>query len=101
MLETNGFKNLLVKCDGYILRFEYNSEYVVAHIRELEKFTKEIFFSLQHQLETWSEFLRTMGHQYLWAAVPNDDIKIQRLLCGLKFKFVSHQGSLNVYRYGV
>jgi hypothetical protein len=101
MQETKGFNNLIVKCDGFTLRFEYNSDYVIGHIKDIDKFTKEVFFSLQHQVETWSEFLKAMGHQYLWAAVPKEDKKIQRLLSGLKFKYISQQDGLAVYRYGV
>jgi hypothetical protein len=53
------------------------------------------------QLEDWSDFLRAMGHTQLWAAVPKDNIKIKRLLGGLKFQFVSHKDDLTVYKYEV
>jgi hypothetical protein len=53
------------------------------------------------QLEDWSHFLKAMGHTHVWAAVPKDNIKIKRLLHGLKFKFVSHKEDLSVYLYEV
>ena len=101
VVETIGSKSLLVKCEGYVLRFEYNEDYVIVHLREIDKFTKEIFQDMAIQLEDWSDFLRAMGHTHLWAAVPRDNTKIKRLLGGLKFQFVSHQDDLTVYRYEV
>lgn len=101
MDETIASKSLLVKCDGYVLRFEYNEDYVIVHLREIDKFTKEVFQDMLIQLEDWSDFLKAMGHRYLWAAVPKDNAKIKRLLGGLKFQFVSHKDDLTVYRYEV
>lgn len=99
--ETQGSKNLLIQRDGYVIRLEYNEDYVIVHMRDIDKFTKEIFQDMLIQLEDWSDFLRTMGHTHLWAAVPRDNTKIKRLLGGLKFQFVSHKDDLTVYRYGV
>ena len=101
MLGTNGFKNLLIKCDGYVCRIEYNEDYVILHLREIDKFSKEVFISMQYQLEDWAAFIRAMGHEYIWAAVPENDTKVRRLLSGLKFRYVSQQDDLTVYRYGV
>lgn len=101
MVETTGSRNLIVKCEGYTLRFEYNEDYVIVHLRDIDKFTKEVFQDMAIQLEDWSDFLKAMGHAYLWAAVSRDNIKIKRLLGGLKFQFVSHQDDLTVYRYEV
>lgn len=101
MLETNASKDFLVKGDGYTLRVEYTKDHVIFHIREIDKFTKEVFFSMKYQLEDWFEFVTTMGHEYIWAAVPENDLKIQRLLSGLNFKYFAKNAGLNVYRYGV
>ena len=101
MQSTNASKNLLVKCDGYVLRFEYNEDYVVIHLYEIDKFTKGVFQDLATQIENWTHFLKAMGHACLWAAVPRDDTKIKRLLGGLKFQFVSHADDLTVYKYEV
>jgi hypothetical protein len=101
MQSTNASKSLLVKAEGYVFRLEYNEEYVIVHLREIDKFTKEVFQDMLMQLEDWSDFLRAMGHTYLWAAVPKDNIKMKRLLHGLKFKYVSQQDDLSVYTYEV
>lgn len=101
MEETIGSKSLLIQRDDYVIRLEYNEEYVIVHLREIDKFTKEIFQDMLIQLGDWSEFLKAMGHSYLWAAVPKDNTKIKRLLGGLKFQFVSHKDDLTVYRYEV
>lgn len=101
MLGTNASKELLVKCDGYVFRIEYNEEYVILHLRDIDKFSKEVFVSMKNQLEDWSAFIKAMGHEYIWAAVPKDNIKIQRLLNGLNFKYVKQYEDLVVCRYGV
>jgi len=99
--ETIGSKTLLIQRDGYVIRLEYNEDYVIVHLRDIDKFTKEIFQDMVIQLEDWSDFLKAMGHTYLWAAVPRDNTKIKRLLGGLKFQFVSHKDDLTVYRHEV
>jgi hypothetical protein len=101
MLETNASKEFLVKGDGYVIRIEYNKDYVILHMRDIDKFTKEVFISMKYQLEDWYEFVSTMGHKYIWAAVPKDNLKIQRLLNGLNFKYVEQYEDLVVCRYGV
>lgn len=101
MLGTNASKELLVKCDGYVFRIEYNEEYVILHLRDIDKFSKEVFVSMKNQLEDWSAFIKAMGHEYIWAAVPKDNLKIQRLLSGLSFKYFAENDGLNVYKYGV
>jgi len=101
MLGTNASKELLVKCDGYVFRIEYNEEYVILHLRDIDKFSKEVFLSMRYQLEDWSAFIRAMGHEYIWAAVPKSNLKIQRLLNGLNFKYFAQHEDLVVCRYGV
>ena len=101
MLGTNASKELLVKCDGYVFRIEYNEEYVILHLRDIDKFSKEVFVSMKNQLEDWSAFIKAMGHEYIWAAVPKDNLKIQRLLNGLNFNYVKQYEDLVVCRYGV
>jgi len=101
MQSTRGSKDLIVQADGYVFRLEYNEEYVIVHLRSIDKFSKEVFQDMLLQLEDWSNFLKAMGHSYLWAAVPKDNIKIKRLLHGLKFKYVANQDDLSVYRYEV
>jgi hypothetical protein len=99
--ETTDSKTLLIQRDGYVIRLEYNEDYVIVHLRDIDKFTKEIFQDMLIQLQDWSDFLKAMGRDYLWAAVPRDNTKIKRLLGGLKFQFVSHKDDLTVYKYEV
>jgi hypothetical protein len=101
MQSTRGSKDLIVQSDGYVFRLEYNEDYVIVHLRHIDKFTKEVFQDMLIQLEDWSTFLKAMGHTYVWAAVPPDNIKIKRLLHGLKFQYVAKQDDLSVYRYEV
>lgn len=101
MQSTRGSKDLIVQADGYVFRLEYNEDYVIVHLRHIDKFTKEVFHDMLIQLEDWSAFLKAMGHTYVWAAVPVDNIKIKRLLHGLKFRYVANKDDLSVYRYEV
>lgn len=101
VVETIASKDLLVKRDGYVVRIEYNEDYVILHLREIDKFTKEVFQDMLLFMEDWSDFLRAMGHKYMWAALPADNIKMKRLLGGLKFKFVNHKDGFTVYKYEV
>ena len=100
MARTHDSKDLLVQRNGYIFRLEYSKDYVIVHLRDIEKFTKEVFLDMASQLAVWSDFLKTMGQEFLWAAVPSDNDKMKRLLGGLKFRFVSHSGELSIYRFG-
>jgi len=101
MLKTNDSKDFIVRGDGYVFRVEYNKDYVICHMKDIDKFTKEVFISMKNQLEDWYAFVNTMGHKYIWAAVPKDNLKIQRLLNGLNFKYVEQYEDLIVCRYGV
>ena len=100
MVRTLDSKDLLVQRSGYTIRLEYSKDYVIVHLRGIEKFTKEVFLDMVEQLKVWSDFLKEMGQAYLWAAVPSDNDKIKRLLGGLKFRFVGREGELSIYRYG-
>jgi hypothetical protein len=92
---------LLVYGNGYTVRIEYNEDYVILHLSEIDKFTKEVFCDMQFMLYQWSKFIRAMGKEQFWAAVPKDNIKIKRLLGGLRFKFVGHKDDMSVYSYEV
>jgi hypothetical protein len=101
VVETIASKELLVKRDGYVVRIEYNEDYVILHLKEIDKFTKEVFQDMLLFREDWSDFLRAMGHSYMWAALPEDNIKMKRLLGGLKFQFVNNKDGFTVYKYEV
>ena len=99
--EINASRNLVINGDGFVVRLEYSSDYVIVHLREIDKFTKDRFRSMQIMLEDWSDFLRAMGQTNLWAAVDKDNIKIKRLLGGLGFQYAGQQDNLTVYKYEV
>lgn len=101
MVETNASRELFVKGDNFTIRLEYNEDYVILHLYAIDKFTKEVFLEMQKMLYQWSDFLKVLGKSHLWAAVPRDNIKVKRLLGGLKFKFVGHKDDMSVYSYEV
>lgn len=94
---TLSSKNLIIKGEGYTFRFEYNKDYVIVHLRDIEKFTKEVFIDMQIRLDDFGEFVKEVQGGPIWAAVPKDDTKIKRLIGGLGFKFVGHHEDLTVY----
>ena len=98
---TPASNELFVKGDGFTIRLEYNENFVIVHLFSIDKFTKEVFWSMQTMLYEWADFLKAMGVENLYAAAPIDDIKIKRLLGGLKFKFVGHDKDFTVYKYEV
>lgn len=98
---TIASKDLLVKGEGYTVRFEYTEDYVIVHLKHIDKFTKDTFRSMQFMLEDWKYFLRAMGHTYLWASVDKEDTKVKRLLGGLGFKYAGQHESMTVYQYEV
>lgn len=97
MVETNASKNFFIEGHGYTVRVEYNKDYVIIHLRDIEKFTKKVFLDMQIRLDDFAEFVKEVQGGPIWAAVPRDNIKIKRLLGGLGFKFVNRQEDLNVY----
>jgi hypothetical protein len=101
MQSTNASKSLYLREKGYTLRLEYTEDYVILHLMDIDKFTKDNFRRMQLQLLEWADFLNAMGHDYLWAAVPTDNIKIKRLLGGLRFKYEGQSDAMSVYKYEV
>ncbi len=94
---TPASRNLFIKGEGYTVRVEYNKDYVIIHLRDIDKFTKEVFLDMQIRLEEFAEFVKEIQGGPIWAAVPRDNTKIKRLLGGLKFKFMNHHEDLTVY----
>lgn len=101
VVETIPSKDLVVKGEGYTVRLEYTEDYVIVHLRDIDKFTKETFLSMQIMLEDWKPFLKAMGQTHLWAAVDKDNTKVKRLLGGLRFQYAGQQDNLTVYKYEV
>lgn len=97
VVEINASKNLFIKGEGYVVRVEYNKDYVIIHLREIDRFTKEVFLDMRIRLEDFSDFVKEVQGGPIWAAVPRDNIKIKRLLGGLGFKFVNHHEDLTVF----
>lgn len=98
VVEINASKNLFIKGEGYVVRVEYNKDYVIIHLREIERFTKEVFLDMQMRLEDFSDFVKEIQGGPIWAAVPSHNIKIKRLLGGLGFSFAGHHEDLTVYK---
>lgn len=101
VVETNASSNVYLKEDGYTIRIEYNQEFVIIHLEDIDHFTKDIFRRMQQQLLEWSKFFAAMGRTHIWAAVPDDKPQIKRLLGGLNFKYAGRSDNMTVYNYEV
>lgn len=61
--------------------------------------TKEVFVEMQYMLSDWWDFFSTMGYKAVYAAVDPDNIKMNRLLNMLKFKYTGFSEGMTVYQF--
>lgn len=97
VVEINASDNVYLKGVGYTVRIEYNQDFIIIHLEDIDKFTKDIFRRMQQQMFEWSKFFKAMGRTHIWAAVPDDKPQIKRLLGGLNFKYVGRSEGMTVY----
>lgn len=99
MAETNASNsdNVYLREVGYTIRIEYNQDFVIIHLEDIDKFTKDIFRRMQRQLLEWSRFFKAMGRTHIWAAVPDNKPQIKRLLGGLNFQYAGRSEDMTVY----
>ena len=54
---------------------------------------------MQYMLSDWWGFFSTMGYKAVYAAVDPDNIKMNRLLNMLKFKYTGFSEGMTVYQF--
>ena len=84
----------------YAIRLEYNEDYVILHLPNIDKMDKGVFLDMKFRLEDWYEFFTTAGFKGIFAAVDPNDEKIKRLLNMLGFKYKGCADNMYVYFYG-
>lgn len=89
-----------IETPNYTIRLEYNSNFVILHLPNIDKMDKGVFIDMKLRLEDWYEFFTTAGYMGIFAAVDPDNTKIQKLLNMLGFKLKGFADSMNVYFYG-
>jgi hypothetical protein len=90
----------VLETENYTIRLEYNSDYVILHLPVISKMDKSVFQDMQYRLDDWYDFFTTAGYAGIFAAVDPNDIKIQKLLDMLGFKYKGSADNMNVYFYG-
>lgn len=98
MDETIASKRLrIVERENYAVDLEYSKEFLIIHLPYVWKFNKSVFVDMLLTLEDFSDFFKSTGFKYLYAAVDTDNLKIRRLLVKLGFKRKANQQELTVY----
>lgn len=89
-----------IETPDYSIRLEYNGDYVILHLPNIEKMDKGVFLDMKIRLEDWYNFFTVAGYSGIFAAVDPDNQKIQKLLLMLDFKLKGFADNMNVYFYG-
>ena len=89
-----------IETPDYSIRLEYNGDYVILHLPNIEKMDKGVFLDMKLRLEDWYDFFTVAGYGGIFAAVDPNNQKIQKLLLMLDFKLKGFADNMNVYFYG-
>ena len=89
-----------IETPHYSIRLEYNGDYVILHLPNIEKMDKGVFLDMKFRLEDWYDFFTVAGYAGVFAAVDPENQKIQKLLLMLGFKLKGFADNMNVYFYG-
>lgn len=89
----------LFETNGYSVRLEYTSNFVIVHLPYINKMTKEVFQDMQMKLQEWEEFFRTMGHEAIWAALDPKNEKMVKLATMLGFEYKGQADGMSVFSY--
>jgi hypothetical protein len=97
----NASKSLtLFENPEYGVRLEYNKQFAIVHLPYTNKMNKKVFLDMESRLSGWYDFITTAGYKGIWCAVPPDDVKINKLVTMLKFKYMGKSDGMSVYKYG-
>ena len=89
-----------IETPNYTIRLEYNDDYVILHLPEVVKMTKEVFLDMKFRLEDWSKFFTTAGYAGVFTAIDPNNTKIKKLVKMLEFKYKGFADNMEVYFYG-
>jgi hypothetical protein len=91
---------MIFETEDYGVRLEYNKDFVIVHLPFTNKMNKRVFGDMTKKLESWYDFFTTVGYKSIHAAVKEEDLKTQRLVTMLKFKYLGQADGMLVYSYG-
>lgn len=88
-----------IRGDHFKGRIEYNEEFVIIHLPDLESLTKESLKELRDCLQDTWDLFTTAGYPAVLAAVPLENKVINKLAEKLKFKLVAVSDGYNIYKF--
>ncbi|MBL4795796.1 MAG: hypothetical protein JKY50_00120 [Oleispira sp.] len=80
------------------IKLEYNKWFAILHLWRIEPFTKDIHRWGINSIGGICDFLKEMGYEHVYMAVPVDNKKINKVVRRLGLTLMSNQDDLNVYR---
>lgn len=83
--------------ENFRLRLEYDEEFMIIHLVEIDKFSKETFLEMKEMLEEWNRFMKTVGYEGTHAGVPVDNIPMIRILSALGFTHIGTNDGLYIF----
>ena len=100
-MQTNASKRLKGIYHGstFVVDVEYSKDYVILHLPVVTKFTKGVYFELLDMMDELWDFFSTIGYDKIYAAVDQNDRKINRLVRKLGFKATGSAHNLVVWSY--
>lgn len=82
----------------FALRLEYSKEYAIIHLPYVKKWSPSVFKLLGIKVYDTMEFVKTVGYDCLRAGVPQDNLKITKLVLMLGFEYEGSNQGYDIYR---
>ncbi len=89
-----------IETPDYTIRLEYNDDYVILHLPDIVKMSKDVFLDMKYRLEDWNTFFTTAGYAGTFVAVDPNNSKIKKLIKMLGFKYKGFADNMEVHFYG-
>lgn len=82
------------------IRLEYNHTYAIIHMKDVKDFNIKSYRKLEELKNPLYDFLKTVGYEKVFAAMPRANHKIKRLAVMLGFRYIGTQDGNDIYIYG-
>lgn len=78
-------------------RLEYNKWLVILHLKEMSTLTPTVYRWAIDKVNDISEFTKEMGYPVLHAAIPKDNLVVNRMITRVGFKYTNEVDDFNLY----
>jgi hypothetical protein len=82
---------------NFKVAIEYNKDLLFIHFDEVKKFDRQTLSEMEVLLKDWWSFVDTVGYKAIFALLPNENKKAQKLLYRLGFKHFLNAGENTVF----